>query len=159
MLQLVERLSSSEERMVDDQLQLPFDERKRGRLRAVTVKGAEVGIFIERGDVMRDGTLLRAESGEVVQVLASPEEVSTARCHDTLTFARACYHLGNRHVPLQVGDNWLRYQRDHVLDEMVELLGLAVTHEAAPFEPENGAYSGSGHSHAHTQEHGHHHEH
>ncbi|MGI9273916.1 MAG: urease accessory protein UreE, partial [Endozoicomonas sp.] len=64
-----------------------------------------------------------------------------------------------RHVPLQVGDNWLRYQRDHVLDEMVELLGLDVTHEAAPFEPENGAYSGSGHSHAHTQEHGHHHEH
>ena len=157
MLQLIKRLSSSDGLVAIDQLQLPFDERKRGRLRAVTVNGVEVGIFIERGDVMRDGTLLRAESGEVVEVLALAEEVSTARCEDALTFARACYHLGNRHVPLQIGENWLRYQRDHVLDEMVELLGLQVTHEAAPFEPENGAYSGSSHTHSHTHEH--HHEH
>jgi urease accessory protein len=84
-------------------------------------------------------------------------------------FARACYHLGNRHVPLQVGHGWLRYQNDYVLDDMLRQLGLDVKHEQAPFEPENGAYGEHGghshghshgdddHSHSHSHDHGHHH--
>lgn len=160
MLKLTERLQETGVQH-SDELLLPFDERKRGRLKAVTVNGVDAGIFIERGDVMRDGTLLKAESGEVIRITASDEVVTTARCIDPLTFARACYHLGNRHVPLQIGDNWLRYQKDHVLDEMVELLGLTVDHTQAPFEPENGAYAkGHGHHHHHDHHHdSHHHEH
>ena len=171
MLKLTERLEATDTPF-QDELKLPFDERKRGRLKSVTEQGAEAGIFIERGDVMRDGTLLKAESGEIVRITASDEQVTTARCDDAVTFAKACYHLGNRHVPLQVGDNWLRYQQDHVLDEMVELLGLIVIHEPAPFEPENGAYAkGHGHhhgqddhdhshhEHSHSHGHSHHHEH
>ncbi|MBO9496828.1 urease accessory protein UreE [Thalassotalea sp. G20_0] len=161
MLKLTERLPKESSEFTDELL-LPFDQRKRGRLKAVTVNGRDAGIFIDRGDVMRDGTLLQAETGEIIRITAASEAVTTARCKDPLTFARACYHLGNRHVPLQIGDNWLRYQIDHVLDDMVTLLGLELDHEQAPFEPENGAYSKghSHHQHSHAHEHGHaHHEH
>ncbi len=168
MLKLTERLSVTDPGDHEDQLELPFDERKRGRLKAVTAGGLEAGIFIERGDAMRDGTRLRAETGEIVLIKAAPEQVSTAVCtevgeQDALTFARVCYHLGNRHVPLQIGDGWVRYHQDHVLDEMVGLLGCTVIREEVPFEPENGAYSGHGHNHSHSHSHshkgGHHHEH
>jgi len=86
----------------------------------------------------------------VVQINAAPETVSTVTsdCHHAL--ARACYHLGNRHVPLQVEREFLRYQHDHVLDEMIIGLGLSVKVEEAPFEPEAGAYkSAAGHGHHH----------
>jgi len=84
-----------------------------------------------------------------VQVLAAPERVSTVRCADPLLLARAAYHLGNRHVPLQIEAGFLRYQHDHVLDEMVRGLGLEVLIEQAPFEPEAGAYQSAPHGHAH----------
>ena len=83
---------------------------------------------------------LRATSGLVVEVRAAPEAVSTARADDALLLARAAYHLGNRHVALQLGPGWLRYPHDHVLDNMARELGLTVNREQAPFEPEAGAY-------------------
>ena len=87
------------------------------------------------------------------EVRAAEEEVAVVSTEDPWLFARACYHLGNRHVPLQIGDSWLRFQRDHVLEEMVRTLGLAVRHESAPFEPEGGAYGGHrGHEHGHSHE-------
>ncbi len=153
MLRVNQHLASASSAEIQEELCLPFDERKRGRLKATADSGREIGLFLQRGEVLRDGALLQAESGEVVRIKASQESVTTARCDDPLLFARACYHLGNRHVPLQIGNNWLRYQHDHVLDEMVSLLGLAVCHEQAPFEPENGAYHGHGHSHGHHHEH------
>ncbi|WOG28674.1 urease accessory protein UreE [Endozoicomonas sp. 8E] len=149
MLKLTRRLQETDVQH-NDELLLPFDERKRGRLKATTQGGRAAGIFIERGDVLRGGTLLQADSGEVVLIRASDEEVTTASCENALTFAKACYHLGNRHVPLQIGNNWLRFQKDHVLDEMVMLLGLTVDHTEAPFEPENGAYA-KGHGHHHGE--------
>ncbi len=148
MLKLTQRVIHQKKPFTDELL-LPFDERKKGRLKAVTLNGQSAGIFIERGEVMRDGTLLKAETGEVVRITAASEAVTTAKCSNPLTFAKACYHLGNRHVPLQIGDNWLRYQVDHVLDEMVTLLGLTIDHEQAPFEPESGAYA-KGHAHEHS---------
>ncbi|WP_422135550.1 urease accessory protein UreE [Endozoicomonas sp. ALD040] len=154
MLKLTRRLQETDVQH-NDELLLPFDERKRGRLKATTQGGRAAGIFIERGDVLRDGTLLQADSGEVVLIRASDEEVTTASCENALTFAKACYHLGNRHVPLQIGNNWLRFQKDHVLDEMVMLLGLTVDHTEAPFEPESGAYA-RGHSHHHHHHSGEH---
>ncbi len=158
-------LAESEGAEIKDTICLPFDERKRGRLKAVSAGGLDVGIFVERGEVMRDGTVLKAESGECFKVVAADEEVTTASTADTHLFARACYHLGNRHVPLQVGDGWLRYQNDYVLDDMLRQLGLDVNHEQAPFEPENGAYgehgghSHGGHSHGHSHSDGHDHSH
>lgn len=129
-----------------ERLVLPFEMRQKSRLRATTESGTELALLLPRGTVLRHGDRLRAANGLVIEVQAAPEAVTTARSADATLCARACYHLGNRHVPLQVGAGWLRYLADHVLDQMVAELGLAVAHEQAPFEPEAGAY----HQHAHA---------
>jgi urease accessory protein len=123
-----------------EQLILPFELRQKSRLRATSVAGTEFALLLPRGTVLRDGDRLRAVNGLVIAVQAAAESVSTARSDDVTRFARVCYHLGNRHMPLQIGPSWLRYLADHVLDKMVEELGLTVVHEQAPFEPEAGAY-------------------
>lgn len=134
-------------------LVLPFQLRNKSRLRTTLNTGEEVGLILERGSILRGGDLLLAEDGRVVEVVAEPETVSTVHASEPLALCRASYHLGNRHVALQIGPGWIRYQHDHVLDEMVRGLGLAVTVEEAPFEPEAGAYGGHSHSalaaHAH----------
>ena len=135
-------------------LTLPFEHRQKSRLRARLDDGREVALALPRGSVLRHGDLLRAESGVVIEVRAAPEEVSTAFARDPVQLARACYHLGNRHVALQIGVTWVRYLHDHVLDDLVAALGLAVYLEITPFEPEAGVYQG----HAHSREHGHAHE-
>ncbi|HLS97488.1 MAG: urease accessory protein UreE [Porticoccaceae bacterium] len=151
-------------------VELPYDLRKKSRLRAVSRCGRELGFQLERGAELRDGQRLLADSGEVVVIVASAEALSSVSGDSPLALLRAAYHLGNRHVPLQVTEHWLRYQHDHVLDDMVRGLGLAVTLVSAPFQPESGAYGrhGGGHHHGggdHPQGHGfvlaagHHHDH
>ncbi len=142
-----DRPSAAERRLV-----LPFTERSKSRLRAVLDNGEEVGLFLERGSVLRHGDLLLADDGRVVAVEAAPESVSMVRTDDPLLLARACYHLGNRHVALQIGPGWLRYCHDHVLDDMLRGLGLAVHVDHAPFEPEGGAYVATPHAHTHSHE-------
>ena len=134
-------------------LTLPFEIRQKSRFRATLDDGREAGIILSRGEVLRSGDCLESEQGEVVQICAADETVSIMRTDDALMLARAAYHLGNRHVPLQITVSQLCYQHDHVLDEMLEQLGLKVTCEQAPFEPEAGAYSGGGHSHGHHHHH------
>jgi urease accessory protein len=126
-------------------LVLPFEHRQKARHRARLSTGVEVGIQLARGTVLRGGDRLRACDGTIVEVVAAPERVSTVRSRSLHELARAAYHLGNRHVALEVGDGWIRYLTDHVLDAMVEQLGLPVTHEVEPFEPEAGAYGGHTH--------------
>jgi len=121
-------------------LSLPFEIRQKSRLKANLDSGEEVGIILPRGRVLRGGDCLKADNGLVIELKAAQESVSTATASDQLTLQRACYHLGNRHVPLQITENWIRYLKDHVLDDMVISLGLSITHEQAPFEPEVGAY-------------------
>ena len=145
-LRIVERLN--ENLPARAMLTLPFDLRQKSRLRARLDSGEDVGLFLPRGTVLRHGDRLRATDGRVIEVRAAPETVSTARATDPLLLARAAYHLGNRHVALQLGPGWLRYLHDHVLDGMVRELGLTVIGERAPFEPEAGAYGG-GHHHGH----------
>lgn len=149
MLQITEKLSVPATPSVS--LTLPFDKRQKSRLRVSLDDSQEVAVMLERGSVLRHGDLLRADNGLIIEVCAANEEVAVISTKDTSLFARACYHLGNRHVPLQIGENWLRFQRDHVLEEMIHSLGLSVKHELSPFEPEGGAYGGhSSHSHSHS---------
>lgn len=124
---------------------LPFDQRCKSRLRARLADGAEVGLFLPRGTILRGGDRLRADDGSIIAVVAAAERVCEVRA-DPLALARAAYHLGNRHVAVELGDGWLRFGADHVLADMVRGLGLAVTEIEAPFEPEAGAYA-AGHTH------------
>jgi len=143
-----------------DSVLLSFDERKRGRLKITTRLGESAGIQIERGQVLRDGSLLSNQAGDLLRVQASGEHVSTAYIQDATLFARGCYHLGNRHVSLQIGEGFLRFQTDYVLDDMLRGLGIKVIHETASFEPENGAYSnGNSHDKKASNEHQHAHDH
>jgi urease accessory protein len=137
-----------EQRTANAQLTLPFELRSKSRLRTVLSTGEEAGVVLERGSVLRGGDLLLADDGRVIEIVAAAEQVSTVRASDAWSLARAAYHLGNRHVALQVGPDWLRYLHDHVLDEMVRGLGFTVILEEAPFEPEAGAYGAHGHSHS-----------
>jgi urease accessory protein len=132
--------------IVTEHLTLPFEIRQKARFVANLDSGLEIGLQVERGQILRDGDKLRAVDGAVVQINAGDEAVSTVNVIDQKLISRVCYHLGNRHVQLQVEAGWCRYLQDHVLDEMVVLLGAEVTHGEAPFEPEAGAYAG-GHKH------------
>ncbi len=135
-----------------EKLVLPFELRQKSRLRARLASGREVGLFLERGIVLRGGDLLLAEDGTVIEVVAALETLSVVREADAARLARAGYHLGNRHVPVEIGSSWLRYGHDHVLDDMLRGMGFTVVVEQAPFEPEAGAY---GHSHSDAHEHEH----
>ena len=135
---------------VADRLELDFNTRSKSRLRARLVSGAEVGLFLPRGTILRGGDRLLASDGRVVAVVSAPEELLEARCATSIELARAAFHLGNRHVAVQVGrdagGDWLRIQADHVLEGMLVGLGALVSSLRAPFEPEAGAYA-PGHQH------------
>lgn len=155
-LKVTEKLAQP--KPADAILTLPFELRQKSRLRATLDNGKEVGLVLSRGKILRDGECLRAENDMVIQIKAAPEAVSTISNENLLLMQKACYHLGNRHVPLEISANYIRYLKDHVLDQMVESLGLKVIHEMAPFEPESGAYHQHDHGHAHNETHHHSHE-
>ena len=137
---------------VHDTVTLPFAARQKSRQRVVLDSGRDAGILLAPGTALDDGDLLRAADGTAVRVQAAAEAVTTARTADPLRLARACYHLGNRHVALQVGPGWVRLLPDHVLDAMLGVLGLNVMHERVIFEPERGAYGGHTHGHGHAHD-------
>ena len=129
------------------QLKLPFESRQKSRLRAKLVSGEEVALVLPRGEILRGGDLVTASDGRVIEVLAEPEQLLHVTCGTSAALAQAAYHLGNRHVPVEVGDGYLRLAADHVLEEMLKQLGATVAPLEAPFEPEAGAYAG-GHQHS-----------
>ena len=130
-------------------LTLPFESRQKARLHTTLDDNQEAGLFLPRGIILRGGNKVKAETGEIIKIISANEDVSTVTSSTPLLLTRASYHLGNRHVPLEVTENYLRYQYDHVLNEMIEQMHLTVTRESAPFEPESGAYS---HQHHHSHE-------
>jgi len=132
-----------------DSLTLPFDLRQKSRFLTKLDSGKEIALILPRGRVLRGGDRVRRPDGVVFEIRAADEPCSTVRASDPSQLLRVAYHLGNRHMPLQVGDGFVRYLRDHVLDDMVRGLGAQVVHELAPFEPEGGAYGGHAHGHAH----------
>jgi urease accessory protein len=140
---------------------LGFADRRRSRMRIHLDDGREAALMLPRGTILHDGDRLRdPESGVVVSVRAADQTLSFVHAAGAVALARAAYHLGNRHIPVQVGAGWLAYEHDHVLDQMVEELGLAVEAHFAPFEPEAGGYRhGAASGHSHGRAHGHEHEH
>jgi urease accessory protein len=129
-------------------LVLSFEARCKSRLRTRLLTGEEVGLFMERGTVLRGGDKLAANDGTVIEVVAAPEMLMEATASDPLLLAKAAYHLGNRHVAVHLLPGKLRFGADHVLGEMVRGLGLPVAEIEAPFEPESGAYGAHPHGHS-----------
>jgi urease accessory protein len=149
MVELRERIERDDGKLADGagRLTLAFEDRRKSRLRACLEDGREVAVLLPRGTWLHDGDYLRDErAGVIVEVKAAMERLSVARAADHHTLARAAYHLGNRHVPVQLGEDSVAYPHDHVLDDLVLALGLTVSCESRPFEPEAGGY---GHSHHH----------
>lgn len=147
MIHLTERIALSGH--IDDSLELPFDQRQKSRLRVMLASGKEAALFLTRGIILRGGDLVQSEDGSlVVQIVAAQEPVYNVIAPTPRELMCAAYHLGNRHVPLQIGDGWLRLEQDYVLRDMLLGLGMQVSEVMAPFEPEAGAYGG-GHRHGH----------
>jgi urease accessory protein len=142
---------------------LTYDDRHRRRLRLRTEAGMDVLLALERAALLRDGDGLQLEDGGWVAVAAAPEDVVDVRGETPRATARLAWHLGNRHLPVQIlDDGTIRFRYDHVIEEMVIGLGGAVERKPAPFTPEGGAYgdgTGGGHHHGHGHELGHDHDH
>jgi urease accessory protein len=158
MLEVV--LQTGDSRRPSDSLTLSFELRRRARLRARLDSGAEVGWLLPRGLSLTHGDRLATQDGSlVVEIRARAELLSTVETADPHLLARAAYHLGNRHVPLQLEPGRLFYQHDHVLDGLMHEVGLHARTVERPFEPEPGGYSGQGHHHHdhHHDDHDHHH--
>jgi len=136
---------------------LTFGERSRSRLAAMTTDGTAVAILLPRGTVLRDGTLLTGDGGEVVCVEAAPQPLARICAPTPRQLLRIVYHLANRHVPLHVDETSVLIERDPVLERMAARLGAQVEHVTQPFEPEGGAYHGDHgpqlHAHGHDDEH------
>ena len=107
-------------------------------------EGQEVYLSLPRGTTLRDGDWLESDRGEFLKIQAKPEPVLTATTPALLELLQAAYHLGNRHIPLEITDTYLRLSPDPVLKDLLEHRGLKITSETVPFQPESGAY---GHAH------------
>jgi urease accessory protein len=141
-----------------DTVVLEFDDRHRRRMTMTGTRGLEFLLDLAEVVALRGGDALVLEDGRLVEVVAAPEPLLEIRCRDNLHLVRVAWHLGNRHLPMQVMAKGLRIRRDHVIEEMVRGLGGRVMEIEAPFDPEGGAYAvAAAHEHAH---HGHdHHDH
>ena len=132
----------------DVTLTLSYELRSKTRLRTRSADGEDVAIFLPAGSPpLADGDRLQANDGRVARVRALPEPLLHVTAADARELTRAAYHLGNRHVQLQVGEGWLRLLDDYVLADMLAQLGVTAQKIVAPFEPEAGAYGG-GHHHS-----------
>lgn len=150
-------------------IELDWDLRQKSRFEATDSLGRSIGVFLQRGTVLRGGDVLVAEDGSLVKVWAAPQRVlriTHCQNHGTpFDLIRAAYHLGNRHVPIELKPDFLQIEPDHVLADMLRAMHLIVNDVDAPFEPENGAYATGGHAlhHGHEQHaveaHGHGHGH
>jgi len=134
-----------------DTLRLPFDLRTKSRWMVTLESGREALLVLPRGRAMRGGDQLLAVDGTRVNVQAADEALAHVTVSNVHELLRVAYHLGNRHVAVEIGDGYLRVLQDSVLENMVRGLGATVERVMAPFEPEGGAYAGTHeHGHAHT---------
>jgi urease accessory protein len=156
MIELTNKLKT--DTATTETITLTFDERQRSRYKTLLDSGEEAWIILvgsARGGVLRGGDVLKSTDGRAVKVRAKAEPLMEVRSDNASLLARAAYHLGNRHAHVEVNQNALRFERDHVYAEMLQGLGLAATEIEAPFEPEQGAYAAghAGHSHSDDAKH------
>lgn len=145
-------------------IELDWDVRQKSRFDATDSQGRQIGIFLPRGTAVRGGDVLVAEDGSLIRVIAAPQPVlriTHCTAHGTpFDLTRAAYHLGNRHVPIELKPDHLKIEPDHVLADMLRSMHLIVVAVEEAFEPEGGAYGshehsrGGGHSHGHAHDHG-----
>jgi urease accessory protein len=142
-------------------VELDWDVRQKSRFEATDSTGRVLGVFLARGTVVRGGDVLVVEDGSLVRVIAAPQPVlvvTPCAQHGTpFDLTRAAYHLGNRHVPIELQPDHLKIEPDHVLAQMLRTMHLDVVERDAPFEPEGGAYGSQGHGHSHAGDEHHHH--
>ena len=135
-------------------LEIDWDVRQKSRFDATDSLGRPLGVFLPRGTLVRGGDVLVAEDGSMVRVIAAPQAVlriSACTAHGSpFDLTRAAYHLGNRHVPIELQPDHLKIEPDHVLADMLRAMHLTVEEVEEAFEPEGGAYSAGGHGHAHA---------
>ena len=138
-------------------VQLDWDVRQKSRFDAVDSQGRTLGVFLPRGTVVRGGDVLVAEDGSMIRVEAAPQNVLVITpCSEhgsPFDLTRAAYHLGNRHVQIELQADHLKIEPDHVLADMLRAMHLTVRETQAAFEPEGGAYAAGGHGHGHGHEH------
>ncbi|MDI1339501.1 urease accessory protein UreE [Polaromonas sp.] len=138
-------------------VELDWDIRQKSRFEATDSLGRQLGIFLPRGTLVRGGDVLVAEDGSMIRVIAAPQtvlRVTVCTAHGSpFDLTRAAYHLGNRHVPIELKPDHLKIEPDHVLAEMLRSMHLIVNEVSESFEPEGGAYSAGGHSHEHSHAH------
>ena len=141
-------------------VELDWDVRQRSRFDATDSAGRTLGVFLPRGTAVRGGDALVAEDGSLIVVKAAPQPVLVVRhctAHGSpFDLLRAAYHLGNRHVPLELQPDRLLLEPDHVLADLLRSMHLIVSEEQIAFEPENGAYAAPAHGHGHGHDHAHH---
>lgn len=152
MLTLTQRLPHDPDATVNLTLALTAEERTRSR-HYFDHDGQPVYLHLSRGTVLRHGDLLQSDTQQIVRITAKPEPVITVTAQTALELLRAAYHLGNRHVPLEVTETCLRLSPDPVLQAMLEQLGLQIQTEIAPFQPESGAYGHSQQVDTHLDQH------
>jgi len=144
-------------------IELDWDVRQKSRFDATDSQGRQIGVFLPRGTAVRGGDVLVAEDGSLVRVIAAPQPVlriTHCTAHGTpFDLTRAAYHLGNRHVPIELKPDHLKIEPDHVLADMLRSMHLIVVAVEEAFEPEGGAYGSHEHSHggghSHDHDHGH----
>ena len=133
-------------------LELDWDTRQKSRFDGVDSLGRALGVFLPRGTLVRGGDVLVAEDGTMVRVIAAPQgvlRITACTSHGSpFDLIRAAYHLGNRHVPIELKPDHLKIEPDHVLADMLRAMHLIVNNVSEAFEPEGGAYSVGGHPHA-----------
>jgi urease accessory protein len=139
-----------------DSIVLDYDDRHRRRMAMTATRGLAFLLDLPAAASLHGGDALVLEDGRLVEVVAAPEPLLEIRCSDPLQLIRIAWHLGNRHVPVQVLARSLRIRRDHVLAEMAAQLGARVVEIEAPFDPEGGAYAAPAGDHPHGHDHHHH---
>ena len=141
---------------------LDFDSRRRRRIRLTTDEGEDFLLNLAEVATLRDGDILQLDTGDGIKIQAANEAVVDVMCADTAALVRIAWHLGNRHLPTQLMGNKLRIRQDHVIEEMLVILGADPMRLDAPFNPEGGAYGHGeteGHAHGHDNSHDHAHGH
>ncbi len=144
-------------------VELDWDVRQKSRFDATDSQGRSLGVFLPRGTAVRGGDVLVAADGSLIRVIAAPQSVlriTPCPQHGSpFDLVRAAYHLGNRHVQIELKSDHLKIEPDHVLADMLRAMHLIVHEVSEGFEPEGGAYSAGGHGHGHGHSHGHGHDH